>query len=171
MFSQEDSFWHRGKRQLGSGLLSSDSVNQFSFFITMQTYRKRETKWNFWKRGGGAVYSEHFATGGSGQCKPLWYYSICIMVEWNTSPLEWNLSWSFVFMEALCKPGSYSPTGMEPCFLCTKGYYQTMEGQRSCLECSPTLTTPGEGSNSSMQCAGVYFIDIPCTCYIRCFEL
>ena len=58
-------------------------------------------------------------------------------------------------MEALCRPGSYSSTGMEPCYLCDKGYYQTMAGQSSCLACSPTLTTPIKGSNSSMQCAGV----------------
>jgi len=94
----------------------------------------------------------------------------CLMCPSGTSTMQTRTENSSSCL-ALCKPGSYSPTGMEPCFLCTKGYYQTVEGQRSCLECSPTLTTPGEGSNSSMQCAGVYFIGIPCTCYIRCFEL
>ena len=65
-------------------------------------------------------------------------------------------------MEALCQPGSYSPTGMEPCFLCDKGYYQTKEGQNSCLECSPNKTTSTEGSNSSVQCGGMYLKEIPC---------
>ncbi|XP_078343207.1 uncharacterized protein LOC144628957 isoform X2 [Oculina patagonica] len=58
---------------------------------------------------------------------------------------------------ALCKPGSYSPTGMEPCFPCDKGYYQDLEGQLSCLQCGPIQTTPAEGSNSSVQCG------VPCT--------
>ena len=65
-------------------------------------------------------------------------------------------------MEALCQPGSYSPTGMEPCFLCDKGYYQTKEGQSSCLECSPNKTTFAEGSNSSTQCKGIYLKEFLC---------
>ena len=58
-------------------------------------------------------------------------------------------------MKALCQAGSYSPTGMEPCFPCGKGYYQDMEGQHQCRECSPKQTTPAEGSKSSSQCAGI----------------
>ena len=83
------------------------------------------------------------------------------VVEWGAQPLGLSipdsLSWLFVFMEALCQPGSYSPTKMEPCFLCDKGYYQTKEGQSSCLECSPNKTTSAEGSNSSTQCGGMYW--------------
>lgn len=58
-------------------------------------------------------------------------------------------------MKGLCKPGSYSPTGLEPCIPCDKGYYQGMEGQRVCLECGANQTTANEGSNSSMQCGGI----------------
>ncbi|XP_068689881.1 uncharacterized protein [Montipora foliosa] len=57
---------------------------------------------------------------------------------------------------ASCKAGSYSPTGLEPCFLCQKGEYQPLEGQSSCFKCSANTTTPGEGSNSSVQCG------VPC---------
>ena len=57
-------------------------------------------------------------------------------------------------MKALCKAGTYSPTGLEPCYLCEKGSYQEMEGQRQCLQCGVNTTTPDEGSNSSAQCAG-----------------
>ncbi|XP_015761109.1 PREDICTED: sushi, von Willebrand factor type A, EGF and pentraxin domain-containing protein 1-like isoform X1 [Acropora digitifera] len=57
---------------------------------------------------------------------------------------------------ASCKAGSYSPTGLEPCFLCQKGDYQPLEGQSSCFKCSANTTTPGEGSNSSLHCG------VPC---------
>ncbi|CAH3141747.1 unnamed protein product [Porites lobata] len=57
---------------------------------------------------------------------------------------------------ALCKAGSYSPTGLEPCIQCEKGFYQETEGQRLCIKCGVNTTTPEEGSNSSMQCA------VPC---------
>ena len=53
---------------------------------------------------------------------------------------------------AYCKAGSYSPTGLEPCFPCQKGDYQPLEGQSSCFKCSANTTTSREGSNSSGQC-------------------
>jgi len=56
--------------------------------------------------------------------------------------------------KANCKAGSYSPTGLDPCFLCQKGDYQPLEGQSSCFKCSANTTTPGEGSNSSLHCGG-----------------
>ncbi|PFX23088.1 Fibropellin-1 [Stylophora pistillata] len=58
---------------------------------------------------------------------------------------------------ALCKAGSFSPTGLEPCFVCDKGLYQEMEGERHCLKCGVNETTPSEGSNNSMQCG------VPCS--------
>ncbi|XP_067016111.1 uncharacterized protein [Acropora muricata] len=57
---------------------------------------------------------------------------------------------------ATCKAGSYSPTGLVPCFPCQKGDYQPLEGQSSCLKCRTNTTTPGEGSNSSVECG------VPC---------
>jgi len=62
---------------------------------------------------------------------------------------------------------------MEPCFLCEKGYYQAIEGQKSCLQCSLTETTSGEGSNSSVQCGGVYLttaVSVCCLLY-QAFEI
>ncbi|XP_022794659.1 sushi, von Willebrand factor type A, EGF and pentraxin domain-containing protein 1-like [Stylophora pistillata] len=53
---------------------------------------------------------------------------------------------------ALCLPGTYSPTGLEPCISCGKGFYQEIEGQRACFKCGVNKTTSKEGSNSSMQC-------------------
>ena len=71
-----------------------------------------------------------------------------------------NVISSFIpFLTAVCKPGSYSPTGLEPCFLCQKGDYQPLEGQRSCLTCSANTTTPGEGFNSSLHCGGNIITD------------
>lgn len=61
-------------------------------------------------------------------------------------------------LTAICKAGTYSPTGLEPCLPCEKGSYQELEGQRLCLKCSPDTTTPEEGSNSSMQCKGTCFL-------------
>lgn len=54
----------------------------------------------------------------------------------------------------MCKHGSYSPTGLEPCIQCEKGFYQERDGQRLCIKCDINTTTPEEGSNSSLQCAG-----------------
>ena len=68
---------------------------------------------------------------------------------------EKNNFFSFLLHKiALCKPGSYSPTGLEPCIQCEKGFYQETEGQRLCIKCGVNTTTPEEGSNSSMLCAG-----------------
>ena len=53
---------------------------------------------------------------------------------------------------ANCKAGSYSPTGLEPCFPCQKGDYQPLEGQSSCFKCNANTTTSRDGSNSSGQC-------------------
>ena len=66
---------------------------------------------------------------------------------------------STVLILALCKAGSYSPTGMEPCFPCEKGYYQEFEGQSQCTKCNANKTTSGRGSNSTIQCKGIGFQD------------
>ncbi|PFX23098.1 sushi, von Willebrand factor type A, EGF and pentraxin domain-containing protein 1-like isoform X2 [Stylophora pistillata] len=53
---------------------------------------------------------------------------------------------------AFCKAGSYSPTGLEPCFPCDKGSYQEVDGKKYCSQCAVNQTTTSEGSNSSMLC-------------------
>ena len=57
-------------------------------------------------------------------------------------------------LKAFCKAGSYSPTGLEPCISCEKGFYQVKEGQKGCLKCITTTTTPGTGSTTSKECRG-----------------
>lgn len=59
-------------------------------------------------------------------------------------------------LTAVCKAGSYSPTGLKPCFPCEKGFYQGTEGQSLCLKCRLDTTTSEEGSTSSKQCRGTY---------------
>jgi len=75
----------------------------------------------------------------------------CVMCPPKTSTEE-TRTYNHSGCIALCKPGSYSPTGMEPCFLCGKGYYQQMEGQRLCNKCGENTTTSEAGSNSSVHC-------------------
>lgn len=65
-----------------------------------------------------------------------------------------------LFLKALCKAGSFSPTGLEPCIACDKGLYQEMAGQRQCLKCSVNKTTPAEGSNNSTQCGGIKYVTL-----------
>ncbi|CAH3198766.1 unnamed protein product [Porites evermanni] len=55
---------------------------------------------------------------------------------------------------AFCKAGSYSPTGLEPCISCEKGFYQEKEGQKGCFKCISATTTPGIGSTAPKECRG-----------------
>lgn len=61
-----------------------------------------------------------------------------------------------VTFKAMCKLGSYSPTGLAPCIPCEKGFFQEMEGRRLCLKCNLGTTTSDKGSSSSKQCAGTF---------------
>ena len=60
------------------------------------------------------------------------------------------------FFEALCRAGTFSPTGLEPCMKCEKGFYQEEDGQTVCKRCIEGRTTSSEGSNSSAECGGKY---------------
>lgn len=48
------------------------TVKEFLLLKIYGTFKGKGIS-NKWEEGGGggAVYSEHFVTGGSGQCKPL----------------------------------------------------------------------------------------------------
>lgn len=46
----------------------------------------------------------------------------------------------------------YSETGLEPCAICPVNFYQTTEGQASCLECSSSHTTARAGATSQTEC-------------------
>lgn len=62
----------------------------------------------------------------------------------------------FVYIfKGFCKSGSHSPTGLEPCIACEKGYYQDMEGQKACSKCGVNETTSSVGSNSSKKCGSM----------------
>lgn len=54
--------------------------------------------------------------------------------------------------KALCKPGEFSVTGRAPCRKCPKGFYQILEGSRTCSECNADQTTATEGAQSSKAC-------------------
>lgn len=53
---------------------------------------------------------------------------------------------------ALCRAGTFSPTGLEPCMKCEKGFYQEEDGQTVCKRCIEGRTTSSEGSDSSAEC-------------------
>ncbi|XP_070554219.1 sushi, von Willebrand factor type A, EGF and pentraxin domain-containing protein 1-like [Ptychodera flava] len=52
----------------------------------------------------------------------------------------------------ICKPGTYSLTGLATCKSCPKGTYQPGEKQTACIPCPPSTTTAVEGATSSEQC-------------------
>ncbi|KAB7498637.1 Fibropellin-1 [Armadillidium nasatum] len=71
---------------------------------------------------------------------------------------------TFTFKEAsqsqeycrqMCAPGTYSATGLEPCFKCPVNYYQSQEGMHSCRQCLDDRYTINEGAVSESECQRV----------------
>ena len=57
---------------------------------------------------------------------------------------------------ALCKPGTYSSTGLEPtCRKCDYGEIQSKSGMKQCLPCPKGTTTLERGSSHVSMCKGV----------------
>ncbi|KAI8509313.1 hypothetical protein Bbelb_131610 [Branchiostoma belcheri] len=54
--------------------------------------------------------------------------------------------------KAKCKPGSFSPDGLEQCETCQVGYYQPEEGSSSCLSCTGNYTTARRGTRTQKDC-------------------
>ncbi|MCL4136243.1 UNVERIFIED_CONTAM: hypothetical protein GTU68_021071, partial [Idotea baltica] len=54
-----------------------------------------------------------------------------------------------------CSPGTYSSTGLEPCFPCPVNYYQPEEGMLSCQACPNANYTVKRGSVSVSDCQPV----------------
>ncbi|XP_048736999.2 sushi, von Willebrand factor type A, EGF and pentraxin domain-containing protein 1-like isoform X2 [Ostrea edulis] len=52
-----------------------------------------------------------------------------------------------------CGPGEYSKTGLEPCHLCPKSFYQNDEMSTSCTPCPPGKTTTYSGATGSYNCS------------------
>lgn len=57
-----------------------------------------------------------------------------------------------MYILELCKAGSSSISAMQPCDLCTKGSYQSKEGQTSCDVCPFGMSTSEKGAASSDEC-------------------
>ncbi len=54
-----------------------------------------------------------------------------------------------------CKPGSYSASGLEPCYECGIGTYQPSWGSRNCESCENGLGTNSVGSVFVTECVSV----------------
>ena len=54
-----------------------------------------------------------------------------------------------------CKPGTYSATGLEPCYDCGLGTYQPSWASRSCESCQNGLGTNSVGSVFATECVSV----------------
>ena len=57
----------------------------------------------------------------------------------------------------MCGRGTYSKTGVEPCFPCTFGFFQPKAGQSSCIQCPDAKSTLAEGAVQSSECRGLLF--------------
>ena len=62
-----------------------------------------------------------------------------------------NIDMTLGILDA-CQPGSYSPSGYEPCKLCPMHYYQDAPGEAHCTVCDSHQITLQEGSTSFAQC-------------------
>lgn len=56
---------------------------------------------------------------------------------------------------ALCKPGTWSTTGKEPCIACGTDAYQDQNGQTSCKKCPAGLSTGQWSADSSTSCRDI----------------
>ncbi|KAJ8978624.1 hypothetical protein NQ317_011256 [Molorchus minor] len=54
-----------------------------------------------------------------------------------------------------CSPGHYSSTGLAPCSLCPRDFYQSLSGQTSCKECPTNMKTEGPGATGRDECQPV----------------
>ena len=54
----------------------------------------------------------------------------------------------------ICKPGTASVSGFQPCFTCEYGFYQDMPGQNECKKCPAGQTTKHLNSAHSSDCVG-----------------
>lgn len=63
---------------------------------------------------------------------------------------------------AKCNPGQYSSTGLAPCSLCPKNYYQSQAGQSTCSECPSNAHTEGPGAKGREECSTVQCTESSC---------
>lgn len=60
-----------------------------------------------------------------------------------------------------CRPGAFSPSGVEPCAPCAIGQYATAFNSTSCVGCSTGFSTPSVGSASAALCLRTHVVLAP----------
>lgn len=66
------------------------------------------------------------------------------------------------FCRPRCNPGYYSPTGLAPCSMCPKNFYQSQNGQTTCSECPTNMQTEGAGATGREECVSVQCTESSC---------
>ncbi|XP_038054999.1 sushi, von Willebrand factor type A, EGF and pentraxin domain-containing protein 1-like [Patiria miniata] len=70
--------------------------------------------------------------------------------EGTTTPAKGSRSASDC--QAVCGPGTFSATGLQPCRPCPLGSYQPDEQQTHCVPCAGSETTAVDGATSEAEC-------------------
>ncbi|KAF7987305.1 hypothetical protein HCN44_003067 [Aphidius gifuensis] len=63
---------------------------------------------------------------------------------------------------AKCAPGTYSDTGLAPCVVCPKNFYQAQHGATTCIECPTNMFTDKSNSAGREECKLVQCGDSAC---------
>ena len=63
--------------------------------------------------------------------------------------------------QLLCQPGTFSPTGLQPCTDCAPGTFQPDTGENSCIPCQPGRFSPNPGAEVCIPCAPGNFASNP----------
>ena len=74
----------------------------------------------------------------------------------------------YPFHTVRCPTGMFSKTGLEPCTLCPRGYYQPSTGKKDCLACLAPKTTHGLGTVKMAECACTIFYCFLVTLFFVC---
>lgn len=61
-----------------------------------------------------------------------------------------------------CSPGQYSATGLAPCSLCPRDFYQPLPGQTTCNECPGNTRTEGPGATGRDECQPIQCSENAC---------
>ncbi|XP_065668355.1 sushi, von Willebrand factor type A, EGF and pentraxin domain-containing protein 1 isoform X2 [Hydra vulgaris] len=91
----------------------------------------------------------HLCSKGTYQPKP--YSNECIKCPGSSTTLSEG-SKHLEECGMICPAGTYSKTGVEPCYPCTMGFYQPWGGQTNCIQCPGLLSTHITGSTNELEC-------------------
>ncbi|CAN8006554.1 unnamed protein product [Ixodes hexagonus] len=80
--------------------------------------------------------------------------SSCVPCPGNKTTLSEKSS-SLSECRALCKPGTFSTSGKEPCMSCDTESYQDISGQTSCKKCPAGLSTGYWGADGPSSCQDI----------------